>query len=80
MFTYTFANTAQFRSFFGIADDMSVEAATDLVKQYFVDNGVEMDVWLSAAGWVVRNDGSTPFIMVFNKIVDAVKKEVDAVA
>jgi hypothetical protein len=80
MFTYTFTNTAQFRKFFNIADDMSVVAATDVLKQFFLDSGVDMDVWLSAAGWTVRNEGSTVFDQLFKEIVDGVEKEVDNIA
>ena len=79
MFTYTFANTAQFRSWFNIADDMSVAAATDVLKRFFEDSGVDMDVWLSPAGWTVRNEGSTVFDKLFKEIVDGVEKEVDSI-
>ena len=80
MFTYTFRNTAQFRSWFNIADDMSVDAATAVIKRFFEDSGVDMDVWLSPAGWTVRNEGSTVFDELFKEIVENVEKEVDAVA
>ena len=77
MFTYTFTNTAQFRKFFNIADDMSVAAATAVIKEFFQDSGVDMDVWLSAAGWTIRNEGSTVFDQLFEEIVAGVEKEVD---
>lgn len=77
MFTYTFANTPAFRKFFHIMDDSLVAEAEDIIRQFFKDSGVDMDVWLSPAGWTIRNEGSTVFDELFKEIVDAVEKEVD---
>ena len=77
MFTYTFTNTAQFRKFFNIADSSTVDAAAAVIKEFFLDSGVDMDVWLSPAGWTIRNEGSTVFDQLFKEIVDGVEKEVD---
>ena len=79
MFTYTFANTAQFRKFFNIADSATV-AATVVIKEFFLDSGVDMDVWLSPAGWTIRNEGSTVFDQLFKEIVAGIEKEVDTAA
>ena len=76
MFTYTFANTAQFHKFFNIADSSNVDAAA-VIKEFFLDSGVDMDVWLSPAGWTIRNEGSTVFDKLFEEIVAGVEKEVD---
>ena len=80
MFTYTFDNTAQFRKFFNIADSATVAAATVVIKEFFLDSGVDMDVWLSPAGWTIRNEGSTVFDQLFKEIVAGIEKEVDTAA
>lgn len=70
MFTYTFANTPAFRKFFNIMDDYLVSEAEDIIKEFFKDSGVDMDVWLSGNGWVIRNEGySTNWQPLFNEIV-----------
>ena len=73
MFTYTFTNTASFRKYFNITDDMPVDKATDIVKEFFLDSGLDMDVWLSAGGWVIGNAGSSCFLPLFNEIVEEIE-------
>jgi hypothetical protein len=74
MFTYTFDNTPAFRSFFNISDTDTIATATDVIKRFFEDSGVDMDVWLSPAGWTIRNEGSRVFDQLFNEIIEQINK------
>lgn len=71
MFTYTFANTPEFRKFFNIEEgDYTISEGEAIIKEFFKDSGVDMDVWLSGDGWVIRNEGySTNWQPLFNEMV-----------